>query len=171
MYLRSSKKRVCLNLPPRSIPPHWSHWPPVMPPPPFPFPILMLPSPPSLLSSLQLLLCMFLPPPLLFRSAPAPASSQSRAVPTIFGGPRSPPRRSVSSQSTRIGRVATNCATVFCLRRINVLARTIPTSLVAPARGRYYHFPSLPWRGIRPVICLANLPCKASRAASIFTFV
>ena len=84
-------KKVCLNLPPHSIPPHWSHWPPVTPPPPFPFPILMSPSPLLPLLSLQLPLCMFLPPLPLFFSAPAPDPSRSRAVLTIFRGPVSPP--------------------------------------------------------------------------------
>ena len=99
----------------------------------------------------------------------------SRAIPqSIPGcshhlwGTRAPPRRSVSSQSTRIGCVATNCAIVFCLRRTDVLALTIPASLVAPVRGRYSHFLSLPRRGIRPVSRLATLPWKASRAAYIF---
>ena len=163
------KKSVCLNLPPRSIPPHWNHWPPVTPPPPIPFPNPITPSPTSLFLSLQFLLLSFLPPPPRFRSSPAPASSLFRSVPTIFGGPVCPPRCSVPSQSDRIGRVATNCATVFCLRRTDVLALTIPAFFVAPARGRYCHFPSLPRRGSLPVSRLATLPWKASRAASIFT--
>ena len=73
----------------RSIPPHWSHWPPVTPPPPFPFPILVSPS--SSFSSLQMRPCVCVPPPLLVLSVPAPASSRSRAVPTIVGGPMSHP--------------------------------------------------------------------------------
>ena len=133
------------------------------PTPPFPFHILVSPSSSS---SLQLLPCVPLLPP-LFLSVPVPASSLSRVVPTIVGGPMSPPRRSVTSQSPRIGRVAMNCATVFCLWRTNVHAPTIPASLVAPARGRYIHFPSLPRRGMRPVSRRATLPWKASRAASI----
>ena len=90
VYLWSSKW-VGLNPPPRSIPPHWSHWPPVTPPPPFPFLILMSPS--SLLSYLQLhpYVCLPPPPPPLVLAAPAPASSRSRAVPTIVGGPMPPP--------------------------------------------------------------------------------
>ena len=60
-----------------------------------------------------------------------------------------------------------NCATIFCLRRTDVRARTIPASLVAPARGRYSHCPSLPRRGMRPVRRRATLPWNASRAASI----
>ena len=152
-----------LNPPPRSIHPHWSHWPPVTPPPPFPFPILVSP---SSFSSLQLRLCVPLLLP-LFLSVPAPASILSRVAHTIVGGPVSPPRCSVTSQSPRIGRVAMNCATVFYLRRTDVRARTIPASLVAPARGRYIHFPSLPRRGMRPVRRGATLPWNASRAASI----
>ena len=83
-------------------------------------------------------------------------------------GTRVPPRLTVPSQSARIGRVATNCATVLCLLRTDVLALTIPASFIAPARGRYCHFPSLPRRGSLPVSRLATLPWKASRAASIF---
>ena len=37
------------------------------------------------------------------------------------------------SHRTRIGRVAINCATVFCLLMIDVRTRTIPASFVAPA--------------------------------------
>ena len=81
---------------------------------------------------------------------------------------RVPPRRSVPSQRARIGRVTTNFATVFCLRRKNVLTLTIPASLIAPARRRYFHFLSLPLRGILPVSLLSTLPWKASRSASIF---
>ena len=84
-------------------------------------------------------------------------------------GTRVPPRRSVPSQRARIGRFAKNCATVFCLRRTDVLALTIPASFVATVRGRYCHFLSLPRRGSLPVSHLATLPWKASRAASIFT--
>ena len=78
--------------PPRSTPPHWSHWPPVTPPPP-PIPFLnpMTLSPASLSPSLQWLLSSLLPPPPRFRSATAPVSSLFRSAPTIFGGPVSPP--------------------------------------------------------------------------------
>ena len=80
-------------LPPRSTPPHWSHWLPVTPtlPPPIPFlnPITL--SPASLLPYLQWLLLYLLPPPPRFRSAPAPVSSLFLSAPTIFGGPVSPP--------------------------------------------------------------------------------
>ena len=72
-------------------------------------------------------------------------------------GTRVPPRRSVPSQRARNGRVATNCATVFCLRRTDVLTLTIPAPFIAPARRGYFYFPSLPMRGIIPVILLANL--------------
>ena len=82
-------------------------------------------------------------------------------------GTRVPPRRSVPSHIPRIGRVAMNCATVFCLRRTDVLACTIPAYFVAPARGRSSHFPPLPRRGRRPVSRRATLPWNASRAASI----
>ena len=86
--------------------------------------------------------------------------------PPSLGDPCTPPPP-VPSQSPIIGRVAMNCATVFCLRRTDVRARTIPASLVAPARGRYIHCPSLPRRGMRPISRRATLPWKASRAASI----
>ena len=107
-------------------------------------------------------------------AVPSPAASafslRSRAslqsIPVCshhLWGTRVPPRRSVPSQRARIGRVATNCTTVFCLRRTNVLTLMIPASFIAPARGRYCHFPSLPLRGILPVSFLATLPWKASR--------
>ena len=67
-----------------------------------------------------------------------------------FWGTRVPPRRSVPSQSPRIGRVATNCATVFCLWRTDVLALTIPASFVAPARGRYEN---KIWKLVRSKFC------------------
>ena len=47
-------------------------------------------------------------------------------------GTRAPVRLSAFSQRSRIGRVAINCVTVFCRRRINVRIRTIPTSFIAP---------------------------------------
>ena len=37
------------------------------------------------------------------------------------------------SHRSSIGRVTINCATVFCLRRIDVRIQTIPTSFIAPA--------------------------------------
>ena len=163
--------------PPRSTPPHWSHWipvtppPPTPPPPPIPFLKPMTPSPASLSPSLQWLLPSLLPLPPRFRSAPAPVSNLFPSTPTIFGGTRVPPRRSVPSQRARIGRVATNCPTVFCLWRTDVLTLTVPASLIAPARGRYFHFPSLPLCGTLPVSLLATLPWKASRAASIFPVI
>ena len=43
-----------------------------------------------------------------------------------------------------------------------------PRPLLLPPGGGYCHFPSLPLRGILPVSLLATLPCKVSRAASIF---
>ena len=49
-------------------------------------------------------------------------------------GTRVPRRLSTTSQRPIIGLVAINCATVFCLRRINVLTLTTPTSFIAPAR-------------------------------------
>ena len=45
-----------------------------------------------------------------------------------------PRRLSATSQSPRIGPVAVNCATVFCLRRIDVLTLTAPAFFKAPAR-------------------------------------
>ena len=142
---------------PRSTPTHWSHWPPVTPPPPIPFLNPITPSPALLWLSLQWLLLYVLLPPPRFRSSPAPVSSLFPSAPTIFGGPVYPPRRSVPSQRDIIGRVATNCATVFCLRRTDVLTLTIPASFIDPARGRYCHFPSLPLRGILPISLLTTL--------------
>ena len=46
---------------------------------------------------------------------------------------RAPGRRVDFSHRSRIGRVAINCATVFCLRRIDVRIRTIIASFIAPA--------------------------------------
>ena len=140
-----------LNPPPRSIHPHWSHWPPVTPPPPFPFPILVSP-----LSSSSLQVRPHVPLLLpLFPPGPAPASSLSRVVPTIVVGPVSPPRRSVTSQSPRIGCATMNCATVFCLRRTDVRALTILASLVAPARGGVHPFsvPPTAWHASRQTPC------------------
>ena len=54
-----------------------------------------------------------------------------------------------------------NCATVFCLRRIEVL---IPTIL---ANGGYIQLPSFLLCGCLPVIFLATLDWKLSRAFSI----
>ena len=50
-------------------------------------------------------------------------------------GTRVPRRRSTTSQSPRIGQVAMNCGTVFCLQRTNVLDLTTPASLVTPLQG------------------------------------
>ena len=47
---------------------------------------------------------------------------------------RSPGRLTAPSHRPRIGRVTINCATVFCLQRIDVRIRTIPVSFIAPAR-------------------------------------
>ena len=41
---------------------------------------------------------------------------------------------SATSHRPRIGRVAINCATVFCLRMIDVLIRTTPASFITPSR-------------------------------------
>ena len=49
-------------------------------------------------------------------------------------GTRAPGRLTSPSHRSRIGCVAINCATVFCLRRIAVQIRTIPASFIAPAR-------------------------------------
>ena len=46
---------------------------------------------------------------------------------------RAPCRLVEFSHRSRIGRVAINCATVFCLRRIDVQIQTIPASFIAPA--------------------------------------
>ena len=50
-------------------------------------------------------------------------------------GTRVPRRRPATSQSPRIGRVAMNCAAVFCLRRTDVLALTTPAALRTPTGG------------------------------------
>ena len=49
-------------------------------------------------------------------------------------GTRAPGCLSDTSHRPIIGRVAINCATMFCLRRIDVLTRTTPASFIAPAR-------------------------------------
>ena len=49
-------------------------------------------------------------------------------------GTRAPRRLSATSQSPIIGRVAINCATVFYLRRTDVLVLTTLASFRAPAR-------------------------------------
>ena len=49
-------------------------------------------------------------------------------------GTRVPHRLSATSQSPRIGLVAINCATVFCLRRMDVLTLTTPASFKSSAR-------------------------------------
>ena len=51
-------------------------------------------------------------------------------------GTRAPGRLTAAFHRSRIGRVAINCATVFCLRRIDVQICTIPASFIAPARDR-----------------------------------
>ena len=61
----------------------------------------------------------------------------SQSMPVCYHhlrGTRVPRRLSATSQSSRIGLVAINCATMFCLRRIDVLTLTTPTSFKAPAR-------------------------------------
>ena len=66
-------------------------------------------------------------------------------------GTRVPRHLSATSQRPRIGLVAINCATVFYLRRIDVLTLTTPASFKAPARDEYNHFSSLPQRGCLPI--------------------
>ena len=80
---------------------------------------------------------------------------------------RAPGRRVAFSHRSRIGRVAMNCTTVFCIRRIDVLIPTIPVSFIIPANYRYIQRPSFLCRGCLPVIFLATLDWKLSRAFSI----
>ena len=153
--------------PPRTPPPHWSHGLPVPPPLiPFLYPITL--SLVSLSPSLQGLLPSLLHPPLHFCSVPAPVSSLFPSAPTIFGGPVSPPRRSVPSQRARIGRVATNCATVFFLRRTDVLTLTIPASFIAPARGEAKPLPVPPSARHSPRQPPSDPALEGVQAASIF---
>ena len=77
---------------------------------------------------------------------------------------RAPGRRVACSHRSRIGRVTIKCATVFCLRRIDVLIPTIPVSFITPANGGYNHLPSFRRRGCLPVIFLATLDWKLYRA-------
>ena len=49
-------------------------------------------------------------------------------------GTRAPGRLTAPSHRPRIGCVAINCVTVFCLRRIDVQIRSIPASFIAPSR-------------------------------------
>ena len=72
-------------------------------------------------------------------AASAAASSLSLApfqsIPVCYHqrlGTRDPGRLFAFSHRSRIGRVAINCATVFCLRRIEVQIRTIPASFIDP---------------------------------------
>ena len=78
-----------------------------------------------------------------------------------------PGRRVACSHRYRIGRVAIYCATVFCLRIIDVRIPTIPASLITPASGGHIQLPSFLCRGFLPVIFLATLDWKLSRAFSI----
>ena len=66
-----------------------------------------------------------------------------------------------------IGRDAMNCATVFCLRRIDALIPTITAFFIIPANGRYIQIPYVLRRGCLSVIFLATLDWKLSRAFSI----
>ena len=78
-----------------------------------------------------------------------------------------PGRRVACSHRSRIDRVAMNCVTVFCLQRIDVLIPTIPVSFITPANGGYNQFPFFLRYGCLPVIFLATLDWKLSRAFSI----
>ena len=60
-----------------------------------------------------------------------------------------------------------NCATVFCLRIIEIRIPTIPVSYAIPAIGGYVQIPSFLCRSCLPVIFLATLDWKLSRAFSI----
>ena len=73
-------------------------------------------------------------------SAASAASALSLApfqsIPVYFHhrlATHAPGRLFAFSHRSRIGGVAINCATVFCLRRIEVGIRTIPASFIAPA--------------------------------------
>ena len=60
-----------------------------------------------------------------------------------------------------------NCATVFCLRRIELRIPTIPLSFIIPDIGGYVQLPSFLCYGCLPVIFLVILDWKLSRAFSI----
>ena len=60
-----------------------------------------------------------------------------------------------------------NCVTVFCLRRIEVRIPTIPVYFIILSIGGYIQLPFLLHRGCLPVIFLATLDWKLSRAFSI----
>ena len=59
------------------------------------------------------------------------------------------------------------CATVFCLRIIEVCIPTIPGSFIIPTSDGYIQIPSFLRRSCLPVIFLATLDWKLSRAFSI----
>ena len=84
-------------------------------------------------------------------------------------GTRVPRRRSATSQSPRIGRVAMNCVTVFCLRRTDVLALMTPASLRTPTRGGGK--PTFcPSHGGAVVLSTAVLPCPGRRPGQTPSF-
>ena len=76
-------------------------------------------------------------------------------------------RRVACLHRSRIGRVATNCATIFYLRRIEVLIPTIPVSFIIPANSGYIQLLSFLRHGCLSVILIATLDWKLSRAFSI----
>ena len=84
-----------------------------------------------------------------------------------FQDTRAPGHRMACSHRFRIGRVAMNFSTVFFIRRIDVRIPTIPVSLITPTNGGYTQLPYFLRRGCLPVIFLATLDWKLSRAFSI----
>ena len=94
----------------------------------------------------------------------------SRSIPACYHDrrdTRAPGRRVACSHRSRIGRVTIYCKTIFCLRIIDVRIPTIPASLSTPASGGYSQLPSFLRRCCLPVIFLATLEWKLSRALSI----
>ena len=62
------------------------------------------------------------------------------------------------SHSSRIGQVVINCATVFCLWRIEVLIRMAPASFIAPTNDGLYQPPFLLRQACFLVSFCATLP-------------
>ena len=71
------------------------------------------------------------------------------------------------SQSSRIGRVAIYCATVFCLLMMYLPIPSKPASTITSSKGGYYQLPPPQLRGCLPVSRHATLCWKLPRARSI----
>ena len=122
---------ISLYPPPHSILPRWSHWLPVTPPPPLPFPILVSPSPPQVLLRVTLL-----PPP--FPPFPLPASNLYLVAPTIALGPVSPTAAPPPRRDPEYGRAIHCDATNSGSQRGGGAAEgdTGPTAMVGATRYR-----------------------------------